>query len=126
MTLLRPNRRPRKSEAVTAGETVYLAGQIPHSLTADITIQTREGLAEIDAVLAQLGGGKSDLVSVQVWLSDMAVFSGMNSVWDGWVDTTNPPARATCGVDLARPEMRVEMIAIARLIGAVESHPSER
>jgi hypothetical protein len=40
MTLLRLNPRPRKSEAVTAGETVCLAGQIPHSLTAYITVQT--------------------------------------------------------------------------------------
>lgn len=124
MNLTRLNPGPRMNEAVTVGETVYLAGQIPHSLTADITVQTREVLAEIDAVLAQLGGSKSDLVSVQVWLSDMADFSGMNSVWDTWVDATNPPARATCGVDLARPGMRVEMIAIACLMGAVERHPS--
>jgi len=115
MTLTRLNPGLRMSEAVTVGQTVYLAGQIPNSLTADITVQTREVLAEIDAVLAQLGCSKSDLVSVQVWLSDMADFAGMNAVWDAWVDTTNPPARATGGVALARPGMRVEMIAIAHL-----------
>lgn len=115
MTLTRLNPGPRMSEAVTVGQTVYLAGQIPQSLTADITVQTREVLAEIDAVLAQLGCTKSDLVSLQVWLSDMADFAGMNMVWDAWVDTTNPPARATGGVALARLGMRVEMIAIAHL-----------
>lgn len=115
MTLTRLKPGPRMSEAVTVGQTVYLAGQIPHSLAADITVQTLEVLAEIDAVLAQLRCSKSDLVSVQVWLGDMADFAGMNAVWDAWVDQTNPPVRATGGVALARPGMRVEMIAIAHL-----------
>lgn len=55
-----------------------------------------------------------DIASVQVWLSDMADFQGMNAVWDSWVDPNHPPARATGGVPLARPGMRVEMIVVAR------------
>jgi enamine deaminase RidA (YjgF/YER057c/UK114 family) len=39
----------------------------------------------------------------------------MNAVWDEWVDQANPPARATCGAALARPGMRVEMVAVASL-----------
>ena len=115
MTFQRLDPGARMSEAVRVGEIAFLAGQIPDDLTGDITAQTREVLANIDDVLARLGGSKSDLVSVQVWLADMSDFAGMNAVWDAWVDQQNPPARATGGVALARPGMRVEMIAVARL-----------
>lgn len=105
----------RMSAAVRVGNLIHLAGQIPNDLSADIEGQTRQVLDAIDAVLARFGGSKSDLVSIQVWLSDMADFQGMNAVWDDWVDQENPPARATCGVALARPGMRVEMIAVASI-----------
>ena len=114
MTLSRLNPGPRMSEAVTIGDVVFLAGQIPITLTGDITVQTQEVLAEMDAVMVELGGSKADIASVQVWLADMADFQGMNAVWDEGVDKRTPPARATCGVALARPGMRVEMVAVAR------------
>lgn len=114
MTLTRLLPGPRMSEAVTIGDIVFLAGQIPLTLDADITVQTQEVLSEIDSVMAQLGGSKADIASVQVWLSDMADFDGMNAVWDAWVDPDNPPARATAGVALASPGMRVEMVVVAR------------
>ncbi|MCV0424807.1 MAG: RidA family protein [Roseibium sp.] len=105
----------RMSQAVRVGDIVFLAGQIPQDLNGDITVQTREVLQGIDRVMAELGGNKSNVVSVQVWLSDMSDFQGMNAVWDEWVDKASPPARATGGVALARPGMRVEMIATAHL-----------
>ncbi|MEZ5794950.1 RidA family protein [Albidovulum sp.] len=114
MTLERLNPGPRMSEAVRIGDIVFLAGQVPDDLSGDITAQTREVLANVDAVLRALGGSKADIASVQVWLSDMGDFQGMNAVWDAWVDPANPPARATCGVALARPGMRVEMVVVAR------------
>ncbi len=114
MTLQRLNPGTRMSEAVRVGDLAFLAGQVPNDLTGDITMQTREVLDNVDAVLAELGGSKADIASVQVWLGDMADFQGMNAVWDAWVDPANPPARATCGVALARPGMRVEMVVVAR------------
>lgn len=114
MTLERLNPGPRMSEAVTVGGLVFLAGQVADDLTADITGQTQQVLAHIDAILGQLGGSKADIASVQVWLADMADFPGMNAVWDAWVDRANPPARATGGVPLVNPGMRIEMIVVAR------------
>lgn len=114
MDVTRINPGPRMSEAVIVGDIVFLAGQVPDDLTADITVQTRQVLANIDTVMAGIGGSKSDIASVQVWLADMADFAGMNAVWDEWVDRANPPARATGGVPLARKGMRVEMIVVAR------------
>jgi enamine deaminase RidA (YjgF/YER057c/UK114 family) len=62
----------RMSQAVRIGDIAFLAGQVPHDLTGDITAQTREVLDKIDAVMAELGGSKADIASVQVWLADMA------------------------------------------------------
>ncbi|CTQ52114.1 2-aminomuconate deaminase [Roseibium album] len=115
MTVYRHKPGARMSHAVRVGDIVFLAGQIPQDLTGDIAAQTREVLDGIDRVMKELGGDKSNVVSVQVWLSDMSDFQGMNSVWDEWVDKENPPARATGGVALARPGMRVEMIATGHL-----------
>ncbi|MFD1881629.1 RidA family protein [Paracoccus pacificus] len=117
MTVTHLNPGPRMSEAVRIGDIVFLAGQIPQDMSAGIEAQTEQVLAGIDRVMAALGGTRADVASVQVWLSDMADFPGMNAVWDKWVDPKTPPARATCGVALARPGMRVEMIAVAKLPG---------
>lgn len=115
MTAHRHKPGPRMSQAVRVGDMVFLAGQVPQDLTADISIQTRQVLDGIDQIMSELGGDKSNVLSVQVWLADMNDFAGMNAVWDAWVDKENPPARATGGVALARPGMRVEMIATAHL-----------
>ena len=114
MTMTRLHPGPRMSEAVRIGDIVFLAGQIPDDLSAGIEGQTRQVLAALDGVMAELGGTKADIASVQVWLADMADFGGMNAAWDAWVDRDAPPARATCGAALARPGMRVEMVAVAR------------
>lgn len=115
MTVIRHKIGPRMTQAVRAGDCVFLAGQIPDDRTADIIGQTTETLGKIDALLAEMGGTKSDLVSAQVWLSDMNDFAGMNIAWEAWVDPENPPARATAGVALASPDVRVEIIAIAHI-----------
>ncbi|MCA0270669.1 MAG: RidA family protein [Proteobacteria bacterium] len=115
MTVTHLHPGPRMSEAVRVGDIVFLAGQIPEDLDAGIETQTRQVLRGIDKIMAELGGSKADVVSVQVWLTDMADFPGMNAVWDEWVDKKTPPARATCGVALARPGMRVEMVVVAQV-----------
>lgn len=121
MTLSRLKPGARMSQAVTIGNIAFLAGQVPDDLSADIETQTRQVLAKLDAVVAELGATKSDIASVQVWLADMADFQGMNAVWDDWVQADAPPARATGGTGLARPGMRVEMIAIVAVPDAVSA-----
>ena len=115
MTLSRLKLGPRMNQAVRAGYMVYLAGQIPDDRTADISGQTEQTLAKVDALLAELGASKSNLVSMQIWMSDMSEFAEMNAVWDSWVDAAAPPARATCGTALASPGVKIEIIAVAYL-----------
>lgn len=115
MTLKRLTPGARMSQAVCIGNIAFLAGQVPDDLGADIAEQTRQVLAKMDKLVEELGATKADIASVQVWLSDMADFQGMNAVWDAWVSRDAAPARATGGVALARPGMRVEMIAVVAL-----------
>ncbi|MFY0398893.1 RidA family protein [Brevundimonas naejangsanensis] len=107
---IQPERR--MSQAVIHGDTIYLAGQVGEP-GEDVVAQTRTALAEVDALLAECGSDKSKILSAQVWLADIADFAAMNSVWDAWVDTANPPARATCEAKLATPDYRVEVVVVA-------------
>jgi enamine deaminase RidA (YjgF/YER057c/UK114 family) len=109
----RINPGPRMSAAVVHGNTVYLAGQVPNDVTADVKGQTEQVLAIIDALLAQAGSDKSKILSATIYLADMTTFADMNAAWDVWVSKSNPPARATVEAKLATPAYRVEIAVIA-------------
>ncbi|HEY3908536.1 MAG TPA: RidA family protein [Stellaceae bacterium] len=104
---------PRMSRCVVRGDTVYLAGLTASDSAQDIKGQTKQILDKIDAYLAQAGTSKSNLLSANLWIKDMALFAEMNSVWNAWVDPQNPPARACVKADLARPEILVEIMVTA-------------
>lgn len=103
---------PRMSAAVSwplNGRALITAGQVARDSAADIGGQTRDVLEQIDGLLAQAGFSKADVVSAQVWLSDIALFDGLNQVWDGWVTPGHTPARACVEAKLADPELLVEI-----------------
>lgn len=112
MTIRRIEPGKRMSQAVIHGDTVYLAGQVGTPGTT-VTDQTKDVLASIDRLLAEAGTDKSKLLQATIWLADMRDFAAMNAVWDAWVDTANPPARATGEARLAGPDYLVEIIVIA-------------
>ncbi len=104
---------PRMSRAVVRGDTVYLAGLTAGDTTQDIKGQTKQILDKIDLYLSQAGTSKSNLLSANLWIRDMALFADMNSVWNAWVDPENPPARACVKAEMARPEVLVEIMVTA-------------
>jgi enamine deaminase RidA (YjgF/YER057c/UK114 family) len=112
MSITRIDPGARMSEAVIHGQTIYLAGQIG-APGADIVTQTKAVLVEIDELLERCGSDKHHILMAPIWLADIADFEGMNSVWDGWVSETSPPARATGESRLATPDYRVEIIIVA-------------
>lgn len=113
MTIERIEPGPRMSKAVVHGDTVYLAGQVAASGTGGVREQTTEILGIIDDLLAKAGTDKSKLLSANIWLTDMATFAEMNTVWDAWLAPGNAPARATVGAALAAPQFKVEIAVIA-------------
>ncbi len=104
---------PRMSKAVRHGDPIYTMGHVAGDRSGDISAQTADVLARLDATLAEMGSDRSKLLSVTIYLADMAEFSEMNAVWDEWVDGPKAPARTTVSAPLAAAEIRVEMTAIA-------------
>jgi enamine deaminase RidA (YjgF/YER057c/UK114 family) len=103
----------RLSAAVVHKDIVYISGQVPDTLGADAATQTREILAKIDRLLAETGSDKTRLLSVNIWLADIATFDEMNSAWEAWLAPGEAPARATVEARLANPGYRVEIAATA-------------
>ncbi len=113
MSITRINPGPRMSQTVVHGDTVYTAGQVADDPSADVAGQTAQILAKIEDLLAEAGTDKSKMLTANIWLSDISTFNEMNSVWDAWVDTANPPVRACVESRLALPEFLVEIMVIA-------------
>jgi enamine deaminase RidA (YjgF/YER057c/UK114 family) len=103
----------RLSEMTVHNGTAYLAGQVAADATQGIEGQTRQVLAQIDALLARAGSDKSKIVMAQIFIADLAEFPSMNTVWDAWVAAGNAPPRATVQAQLAKPEWKVEIVVTA-------------
>ncbi len=105
----------RLSGAVVHNMTVYLAGQVALDASAGAEAQTADILRQIDALLNEAGTDKTYLLSVQIFLADLADFAAMNRAWDAWLDPRHKPARATVQARLANPAWRVEITGTAAL-----------
>lgn len=113
MKITRHQTTERMSRVVIHGETIYLCGQVPKDDTADIKGQTATTLEKIEELLNSVNSDKTRLLSVTIYLADMALFKAMNEVWDAWVTPGEAPARACIEAKMARPELLVEMSVIA-------------
>lgn len=116
--IIRKQTGSRMSQVVIHQGVVYLSGQVcPDYLTRSPSIeeQTRSVLGGIDQLLAEAGTDKSRLLTAQIWLGDVEEFDRMNGVWEQWIDPRNPPTRATCGVTLGHPNVRVEITVTAAI-----------
>lgn len=114
MSVQRLRTETRYSEINIHNGTLYLAGQLADDYSGDIVQQTRETLANIDLMLAEAGSDKSRILSVTIYLKDMARdYAGLNQVWDAWVAEGHAPARACVEAKMYRPEVLVEMTVVA-------------
>jgi 2-iminobutanoate/2-iminopropanoate deaminase len=109
------------SDAVLAGDTLYLAGRIgldPRTgkLPAAPEEEARNVMDQFRAVLDQAGMSFEDVVSVQVFCSDVALFDRFNSVYRGYFKAGRFPARAFLGSGklLFDARFEVQMIAVRR------------
>lgn len=113
MEIKRYEQTGRMSRIVVHGNTVYLCGQTCGDADKDMKEQTKVVLQKIEDLLAQAGSDKTKILSVTIYVKDMALFSEMNEVWDAWVAEGHNPARACVEAKMARPEILVEMSVIA-------------
>ncbi|MEO7853705.1 MAG: RidA family protein [Rubrivivax sp.] len=105
----------RLSEMAVHNGVCYLAGQVAGDASQDITGQTQQVLAAIDALLARAGSDKGQLLMCQIFVPDAADFAGMNRVWEAWLPANQAPPRATVFARLAKPEWKVEMVVTAAI-----------
>ena len=96
---------------------VYTSGQIgldprKNELVEGVAAQTKQALANLDAVLAASGMTFGDVVKTTVFLVDMADFEAMNKVY-GQAFTEPYPARSTVAVAGLPKDARVEIDVVA-------------
>jgi reactive intermediate/imine deaminase len=104
------------SQAVRAGETIYLSGQIglnPETMQMEegIDAQIRRVFSNLQAVAAAAGGGPDDIVKLTVYLTDLAHFPRVNEIMAGFFKQPYP-ARATVGVAALPRNALVEIDAV--------------
>jgi len=110
---------PILSPAVKVGGFVYTSGQVgidPKTETLagpGIKEQTRQVLDNIQMLLEAAGSSMDKVIKCLVFITDMKDFQAMNGVYKTYF-TGNPPARSCVEVSaLARPDLIVEIEAIA-------------
>ena len=109
MTIQHYQSTARLSNATVANGFVFLAGQVPENEDADVTAQTANVLAQIDAILAACGSDKAHICEAVIYLPNLADYAGMNAAWDAWVQPGATPARACVQAALANPKWKVEI-----------------
>jgi 2-iminobutanoate/2-iminopropanoate deaminase len=106
------------SQAVRAGEIVFLSGQIPldpatgQMVPGDIGAQTERVLENLRAVLAAAGCTFADVARTTIYLVDLAHFAAVNEIY-GRALSAPYPARATVQVSALPRGAQVEIDAIA-------------
>ena len=108
------------SQAVRAGQLLFVSGQIPVDpvtgdvVSDDIAQQTTRVIQNLTSVLEAAGGSLRDVVRTTVFLTDLADFAAMNTVYASNFDTP-APARSTVEVSALPKSVRIEVDAIAVL-----------
>lgn len=106
------------SQAIRAGNTIYLSGQIGLSpqtgklVEGGIEAETRQALENIKAVLFAAGFTLASAVKTEVYLTDMSDFSKMNDIYASYF--AEPfPARVTVAVKAMPKDARIEISVTA-------------
>jgi 2-iminobutanoate/2-iminopropanoate deaminase len=107
------------NQAIVAGEFVFVAGQLGlepggDAVEGDITQQTEQALANLQAILEAAGSSLDKLVKTSVFLMDLGDFQAMNAVYATRVGDS-PPARSTYQVAKLPSGALVEIEAVAHL-----------
>ena len=127
LQIIRTNQAPAPvgpyNQAIAAkGTMLFVAGQIPLNPETgeivgenDITQQTQQVMANLDAILKEAGTSWENVVKTSVFLSDLNNFVPMNQVYASYFDEATAPARACVEVARLPKDVLVEIDCIAIL-----------
>lgn len=104
------------SQAVRAGDMLFVSGQLPidpstGSMPEGIEAQTKQSLENVKAIVESEGATMKDVIKCTVFLKDMNTFAGMNKVYAEYF-TEDFPARAAVEVARLPKDADVEIEAI--------------
>jgi enamine deaminase RidA (YjgF/YER057c/UK114 family) len=107
-------------QAVVAGNTVYLRGQIGQDLetresvgVGDVEAQTERAMANIALLLEEAGSSLQEIVKIVVYLTDIRYREPVYQVMGRWLKGVFPVSTGLVVTALARPEWVVEIDATA-------------
>jgi 2-iminobutanoate/2-iminopropanoate deaminase len=106
------------SQAIQAGNLLFLSGQIPidpktgELVKGDIRKQTQQVLENIKGILESQGLGMENVVKSAIFLKDIANFNQVNEVYATYFPSS-PPARSTIEVTKLPRNADIEIEAIA-------------
>lgn len=111
---------PYNQAIATSGQMLFVAGQIPLDPQSgkiigegDITAQTQQVMANIEAILTEAGVNWDHVVKTSVFMTDLAHFSAMNQVYAQYFAEDTAPARACVEVSRLPKDVLVEIECIA-------------
>ena len=102
------------SQAVKVGSTVYLSGQIPLDPTTmqmvsdEFSAQVVQVFDNLTAVCEAAGGSLSDIVKLNIYMTDLSNFATVNEIMERYFSQPYP-ARAAIGVKQLPKDSLVEM-----------------
>lgn len=108
------------AHGVIANGFLFISGQLPITATgeklseAPFAEQVNQVLHNVGAVLAHAGATIDALVSVRVYVTDIALWPEFNKLYAGWIGT-HRPARAVVPVPVLHYGFKIEVEAVAVL-----------
>jgi len=105
------------SQAVKAGNTVYISGQIPllpqtmELVEGDMRANIKQVFENLQAICTEAGGSLADIVKLNIFLTDLSNFGLVNEVMATYFSQPYP-ARAAVGVASLPKDVGVEMDAV--------------
>ena len=108
------------SQAIQAGNFLFLSGQIPldpktgELVKGDIRQQTQQVLENIKGVLESQGLGMDNVVKATIFLKDIGNFNQVNEIYATYFPSS-PPARSTVGVAKLPRDADIEIEVVALL-----------
>ena len=108
------------SQAVRAGNLLFISGQIPldpatsQVVAGDIAVQTDRVLRNLAAIIEAAGSSLAKVLKTTVYLRDLEEFGKMNEIYARYFGDA-PPARATVQVARLPRDVSVEIDLIAEV-----------
>ncbi len=107
------------SQAIKAGNTIYVSGQLPidpktgEFAGEDIESQTRQSLTNVQNILREAGADMENVVKTTVLLADIADFAAMNGVYAEFFSAPFPARAAVQAAALPKAaKVEIEVVAV--------------